>query len=54
MVRDCECLRCKHKWTTPVVVSLVAQNTSGEKTNWCPKCGTKEVMSYPARKESND
>ncbi len=46
-VRHCECLMCGHKWTAPVVVSESNQNTSGEKTNWCPKCGTKSVMSSP-------
>ena len=46
--RDHECLECKHKWTSKVVFSAVTSNLSGEKTEWCPKCGTKNAMSGPA------
>jgi hypothetical protein len=49
IVRDCLCLRCKARWVAKVEYSANTTNLSGEKTNWCPSCGTKEVRSSPHR-----
>ena len=51
--RECECLRCNHKWTAEVVLSKFTANLSGERTNWCPKCGTKETLSEPINDSQN-
>lgn len=54
MVRDHQCLDCKHTWTKPVTLSKWTANLSGEETPWCPKCGTRSVMSMPAREPTWD
>ena len=51
MTRNCTCLRCGYKWIAKVAFSKWTQNLSMEKTNWCPKCDTKEVMSEPCMEE---
>ena len=48
-VRDRECLGCKHRWTSPVRLSPHTSNLSGEATEWCPRCGSRHVMSTPVR-----
>ena len=32
---------CGHKWSAPVELSNATPNLSGEKTQWCPKCGSR-------------
>ena len=48
LIRDCECLNCKHKFEHEVKISKHTQNTSGEATAWCPKCNSKNTMAGPA------
>lgn len=54
-VRDWEC-GCGHTWTAPMVVSAYTSRLSGEATQWCPKCGKRPVLGWPARnaEESDD
>ncbi len=48
--RNCECLDCGHKWMAKVILSDVTTNLSGEKTEECPKCWSRNVMRGPAIK----
>lgn len=48
--RDRLCLECNHAWTAPVVLSEFAVALSGELRVDCPACGSKQVMSMPARR----
>jgi len=48
-VRDWECT-CGHKWTAPVRLSDKTTNLSGEPAEYCPACGKRGWIGYPARK----
>lgn len=41
------CLDCNHKWSAACKLTPHTANLSGEQSQWCPKCGTKNVMSGP-------
>jgi DNA-directed RNA polymerase subunit RPC12/RpoP len=43
-----ECMRCGHSWEAPIVLSNSTQNLSGERTAWCPRCGSGSVASSAA------
>ena len=47
--RECKCLECGYEWDAEVVYSDVTTNICGERTNWCPMCGTKNVVSGPVK-----
>ena len=36
---------CGNTWESPIVLSDDTQNLSGEKTEFCPKCGKRAFMS---------
>ena len=38
---------CGHKWDAPVQLSKETPNLSGEKTQWCEKCGSRPNESSP-------
>lgn len=38
---------CGHKWSAPVELSEATPNLSGEKTQWCSKCGSRPQESSP-------
>lgn len=48
VVRDRECMTCKHEWSAPVTHGPTA-NISGEHTCYCPKCNSRAVISMPQR-----
>ena len=48
IVRDRECMTCKHEWTAPVTYGATA-NLSGEQTCYCPKCNSRATVSMPQR-----
>jgi hypothetical protein len=48
LVRDCDCLACHHGWAAVVAYSATT-NLSGERSNWCPECGSRSVCSGPQR-----
>jgi len=48
IVRDRECMTCKHEWTAPVTHGPTA-NLSGEQTCYCPKCNSRATVSMPQR-----
>ena len=52
-VREYECLECHENWVSDVRVALVGEvtNISGEKTEWCPKCGSSNVMGSPYKEK---
>ena len=41
------CLRCEHRWTTAVAFSPHSPAISGERTEQCPICDYRGVMSSP-------
>ena len=47
-VRDWEC-GCGHAWTAPVVLDAHTSRLSGERTEWCPKGGKRQLMGWPVR-----
>jgi hypothetical protein len=38
-VRDRECMRCGHKWTS------AALDLAGERSEWCSRCGSLSIIS---------
>lgn len=53
-VRDCQCLRCGKFFVREVKHVDHTQNLSGEVSNYCPKCGSKEVLSSPIKRVKNN
>lgn len=47
--RQYEC-SCGHTWTARVTLAANTTNLSGEKTQWCPKCGKKPLVAREAKK----
>lgn len=45
-VREWEC-SCGHKWTAKVELSATSARLSGEKTEYCPKCGKRPLIGSP-------
>lgn len=41
------CLCCNHKWTSEVVMSQHSPAISGERTEQCPTCDSRAVVSTP-------
>lgn len=54
--RPRECLDCKWKYYTQYGRAEYTPNISGEKTEWCPMCGSRNVVSGPVeeRKEESN
>jgi len=46
-VRAHQCFECGHLWAVEVELSKNTTNLSGEKTQWCPHCGSKNGVSAP-------
>jgi DNA-directed RNA polymerase subunit RPC12/RpoP len=46
MKRTHECMKCKYKWDQEVVHTCTPK-LSGEATVYCPKCGSRSIMSGP-------
>lgn len=38
-----------HEWTSPVILSSNSTNLSGEKMEFCPLCGGKQTIGFPAK-----
>lgn len=53
VVRDRECMTCKHEWTAPVILSTSTANLSGEATCFCPNCNNRATISNPQRVKIN-
>jgi len=49
LVRDRECHTCKHTWTSSVKMAAFSPNVSGEATEHCPECDSRDVDSSPWR-----
>ena len=45
--RDHACLECKHEWSSQVQYSDSTPAISGEKSEQCPECDSRSVMSSP-------
>jgi hypothetical protein len=52
-VRDRECQTCKWGWTSEVKMSPYTTNLSGEATEHCPMCNSKNVISWPIKELPN-
>lgn len=49
--RERECLDCKQKWSSGVrIADTATHNLSGEATEYCIRCGSRNVMSGPAKR----
>lgn len=48
-VRDRQCVQCKYEWISEVRLSATTANLSGEATSFCPRCGSREIVSSPVR-----
>lgn len=48
IVRDCECLSCRHLFVAHVRFGYTA-NLSGELKTYCPHCNSANVMKGPQR-----
>lgn len=52
--RPRECLDCKWKYYTQYGRAEYTPNISGEKTEWCPMCGSRNVVSGPVEERKEE
>lgn len=52
-IRARHCLTCAHLWATPIKIAYYTPNISGEATEYCPQCDSRDVVSGPAQETNN-